>query len=478
MESGEEKQGRPPNDVTDKPSPQACGDEEVASPSQGCDEETSGSESTFEVWKRKKPQVSSRKIKDTKKKDRKDRRLKSKAEEKRERKSAETPSLPAIPEEMSTQEKACVPPEQSAAVPCTSTSTSQESGVSPEQSAAIPCASGGTSSKSGVSSEQSAAIPSSSSSAESSVTVTSRTLAPLTTSTNPDELIKDLLFLSTITSGLSPNKRMEASEQRLMEFHRLAVKEGNLKAIITIRNHKFIEFLNLDAFIREHLLRPGEAPLPPKSPRRRRPPRTPAPSAATSDAGPIKYRDYRIAEGLVAAPAASTPSASSPVIEPASASSKVVHSIPSSSENTSSFPRMSTPMFAVPSAEVPRLLRNLEASAGAPSLSDEAMETESAATPTPSETDRLLQVSVVSSPIKYPPTPSDAGSKDVEMAEAPGIIKEVPSTPLHSAAESSSTTSETSAPQTSSLKARSTTQDPRRFRFEPWNPGFKVSRSS
>ena len=385
---------------------------------------------------------------------------------------------------MSTQEKACVPPEQSAVVPCTSTSTSQESGVSPEQSAAIPCASGGTSSKSGVSSEQSAAIPSSSSSAESSgsvplVTATPRTLAPLTTSTNPDELIKDLLFLSTITSGLSPNKRMEASEQRLMEFHRLAVKEKNLKAIITIRNHKFIEFLNLDAFIREHLLRPGEAPLPPKSPRRRRPPRTPAPSAATSDAGPIKYRDYRIAEGLVAAPAASNTSLSStPVITSGSASSEVDRLIPSSPASTSSFPRMSTPMFAVPSAEVPRLLQNLEASAGAPSLSDDAMETESAATPTPSEIDRLLQVSVVKSPIKYPPTPSDAGSKDVEMAEAPDTIKEVPSTPLHSAAESSSTTSETSAPQMSSLKARSTTQDPRRFRFEPWNSGFKVSCSS
>ena len=484
MEGGEEKQGRPPNDVTDKPSPQACGDEEVASPSQGCDEETSGSESTFEVWKRKKPQVSSRKIKDTKKKDRKDRRLKSKAEEKRERKSAETPSLPAIPEEMSTQEKACVPPEQSAAVPCTSTSTSQESGVSPEQSAAIPCASGGTSSKTGVSSEQSAAIPSSSSSAESSgsvplVTATSRTLAPLTTSTNPDELIKDLLFLSTITSGLSPNKRKEASEQRLMEFHRLAVKEKNFRAIITIRNHKFIEFLDLDAFIRKHLLRPGEAPLPPKSPRRRHPPRTSAPSAATSDAGPIKYRDYRIAEGLVAAPAASnTSSSSTPVIASGSASSEVVRVIPSSPASTSSFPRMSTPMFAVPSAEVPRLLQNLEASAGAPSLSDDAMETESAATPTPSEIDRLLQVSVVKSPIKYPPTPSDAGSKDVEMAEVPDTIKEVPLTPHQSAAESSSTTSETSASRTSSLKARSTAQDPRRFRFDPWNPGYKVSRAS
>ena len=277
MEGGEEKQGRPPNkesnDVTDKPSPQERGDEEIASPSQGCDEETLGSESTFEVWKRKKPQVSSRKLKDTKKKDRKDRRLKSKAEEKRERKSAETPSLPAIPEEMSTKEEACVFPEQSAAIPCTSTSTSQkETGVPPEKSAAIPSASEGTSSKSGVSSEQSAAIPSSSSSAESGgsvplVTATPRTLAPLTTSTNPDELIKVLLFLSTITSGLSPNKRMEGSEQRLMEFHRLAVKEKNLKAIITVRNHKFIEFLNLDAVIREHLLRPGEAPLPPKSPR-------------------------------------------------------------------------------------------------------------------------------------------------------------------------------------------------------------------
>ena len=65
-----------------------------------------------------------------------------------------------------------------------------------------------------------------------------------------------------------------------------------------------------------------------------------------------------------------------------------------------SFPRMSTPMFVVPSAEVPWLLQNLEASAGAPSLSADAMETE---------------VSVVRSPIKYTPTPSDAGSKDVEI---------------------------------------------------------------
>ena len=82
-------------------------------------------------------------------------------------------------------------------------------------------------------------------------------------------------------------------------------------------------------------------------------------------------------------------------------------------------------MFAVPSAEVPRLLQNLEASAGAPSLLDDAIETESAATPTPSETDCLLQVSVVRSPIKYPPTPAAAGSKDVEMAEVPDTIKEV-----------------------------------------------------
>ena len=79
---------------------------------------------------------------------------------------------------------------------------------------------------------------------------------------------------------------------------------------------------------------------------------------------------------------------------------------------------------------------------------------------------------------KYPPTPSDASSKDVEMAEVSGTIKEVPSTPHHSPAESSSTTSVTSASQTSSLKARSTAQDPRSFRFEPWNPGYKVSRAS
>ena len=76
--------------------------EEVASPSQECDKETSCLESTFEVWKQKQPQVSSRKLKEIKKKDRKDRRLKSKAEEKRECKSVETPSLSAIPEEMST----------------------------------------------------------------------------------------------------------------------------------------------------------------------------------------------------------------------------------------------------------------------------------------------------------------------------------------------------------------------------------------
>ena len=90
---------------------------------------------------------------------------------------------------------------------------------------------------------------------------------------------------------------------------------------------------------------------------------------------------------------------STPVIASVSASSKAVRSSPSSPASTSSFPRMSTLMFAVPSAEVPRLLQNLEASAGAPSLSDDAMETESAATPTQSETDRLLQVSVVISPI-------------------------------------------------------------------------------
>ena len=242
---------------------------------------------------------------------------------------------------MSTQEEACVSPEQSAAIPCTSTSTSQkETGVSPEQSAAIPCAYGETLSKSGVSSEQSAAIPSCSTSVESCgsvplVTATPRTLAPLATSTNPDELMKDLLFLSTITSGLPPNKRMAGSEQRLMEFHRLAVEEKNLKAIITVRIHKFIEYLNLDVFVREHL-RPGEAPLLPKSPRRRRFSRTPAPSAATSDSGPIKYRDYRIAEGLVAAPAASnTTMSSTPVIATGSASSEAVRSIPSSPASTS-----------------------------------------------------------------------------------------------------------------------------------------------
>ena len=106
------------------------------------------------------------------------------------------------------------------------------------------------------------------------------------------------------------------------------------------------------------------------------------------------------------------------------------------------------------------------------------METESAATPTPSEIDRLLQVSVVKSPIKYPPTPTDAGSKDAEMAEVPDTIKELPSTQHQSAAESSSTTSGTSASRTSSLKARSTAQDPRRFRFDPWNPGYKVSHAS
>ena len=194
---------------------------------------------------------------------------------------------------------------------------------------------------------------------------------------------------------------------------------------------------------------------------------------------PIKYQDYRIAKGLVAAPAASNTSMSStPVIASGSASSEAVRSIPSSPTSTSSFPRMSTPMFAVPSAEVPQLFQNLEASAGAPSLSDDAMETESAASPTPSEIDRLLQVSVVKSPIKYPPTPIDAGSKDAEMAEVPDTIKEVPSTPHQSAAESSSTTSETSVSRTSSLKARSTAQDPRRFRFDPWYPGYKVSRAS
>ena len=138
MESGEEKQGRPPNkessDVTEKPSPEECGEEEeVASPSQECDEETSGSESTFEVWKRKRPQVSSRKLKEIKKKDRKDRRLQSQAEEKRERKSAETPSLPAIPEEMSTQEEACVSAEQSAAIPCAPGETLSESRVSSDK---------------------------------------------------------------------------------------------------------------------------------------------------------------------------------------------------------------------------------------------------------------------------------------------------------------------------------------------------------
>ena len=156
----------------------------------------------------------------------------------------------------------------------------------------------------------------------------------------------------------------------------------------------------MDVFVREHLLRPGEAPLPPKAPRWRRFSRTPAPSAATSDSGPIKYRDYRIAEGLVAAPAPSNTSMSStPVISSGLASSEAVRLIPSRPASTSSFPRMSTPMFAVPSAEVPRLLQNLEASAGAPSLLDDAMGTESAATPTPSEIDRLLQVSVVRSPI-------------------------------------------------------------------------------
>ena len=94
-----------------------------------------------------------------------------------------------------------------------------------------------------------------------------------------------------------------------MEFHRLAVEEKNPIAIFAVWNHSFMEFLNLDVFVWEHLLRSEEPPLPPKSPQRRCTLRILSPS----ESGPIKNWDYRISEGLVAGPAAST--SSTPVSE-------------------------------------------------------------------------------------------------------------------------------------------------------------------
>ena len=111
--------------------------------------------------------------------------------------------------------KVCVPTEQSAAICCTSVTLvtlQKEACVPPEQSAAIV--------------STSASVEPSGSVSLVTSTMKPRTLAPRAFLSIADELIKDILSLSTIPSALPQNERLTACKRRFMKF-----QENNAKAI-------------------------------------------------------------------------------------------------------------------------------------------------------------------------------------------------------------------------------------------------------